>query len=85
MVKNLEVGGQNSGSKLFDLIEAYILNLGPIQSLEPYKKFSVGGGWVVGESTVNLAFCFAPKLWFWTWTKLNNISPNQSCPSFLNK
>ena len=23
-------------------------------------------------STVNLVFCFGPKIWFWTWTKLNN-------------
>ena len=29
-----------------------------------------GGGWF----TVNLAFCFGPKLWFWTWTKLNKTS-----------
>ena len=21
---------------------------------------------------MNLVFCFGPKLWFWTWTKLNN-------------
>ena len=27
-----------------------------------------GGGWF----TLNLVFCFGPKLWFWTWTKLNN-------------
>ena len=20
---------------------------------------------------MNLVFCFGPKLWFWTWTKLN--------------
>ena len=24
-------------------------------------------------SKVSLAFCFGPKLWFWTWTKLNNL------------
>ena len=28
----------------------------------------VGGWWF----TVNLVFCFGPKLWFWSWTKLNN-------------
>ena len=26
-----------------------------------------------GGSTVSLAFYFGPKLWFWTWTRLNNI------------
>ena len=32
-----------------------------------------GRWWVVGGwFTVNLAFCFGPKLWVWTWTKLNN-------------
>ena len=32
------------------------------------------GGGVGGWLTVNLVFCFGPKLWFWTWTKLNNIN-----------
>ena len=35
------------------------------------RKVFGGGG---GGSTVSLAFCFGPKLWFWTWTKLNNIA-----------
>ena len=37
------------GLWLVDLYEAYIPNLGPIRSLEPFKKFAVvgGGGWVV--------------------------------------
>ena len=30
---------------LFNLYEAYIPNLGLIQSLKPFKKFAVGGGW----------------------------------------
>ena len=73
-VKNFEVGGQNLGLWLFDLYETYIPNLGPIRSLEPFEKFLVGGGWGVGGwLTVNLLFCFGPKLWFWTWTKLNNM------------
>ena len=42
--------------------------------LEPCKKFSVGGGW--WWLTVNLVFCFGPKLKFWTWTKLNNCNNN---------
>ena len=46
-VKNFEVGVQNLVLYFFDLYEAYILNLGPIESLEPFKKFSVGGWWVV--------------------------------------
>ena len=32
----------------------------------------VGGLW--WWLTMNLVFCFGPKLWFWTWTKLNNKS-----------
>ena len=36
-----------------------------------------GGGW--WWFTVNLAFCFGPKLWFWTWTKLNNCSELPNC------
>ena len=45
-----------------------------------------GGGWWF---TVNLVFCFGPKLWFWTWTKLNNksmgfdLSATRSCFSLL--
>ena len=67
------------GLWLVDLYEAYITNMGLIRSLEPFKKFSVGGGWrcqrLYGEvpeiiwwwSTVSLVFCFGPKLWFRTW------------------
>ena len=29
------------------------------------------GGWWWWWLTVNLVFYFGPKLWFWTWTKLN--------------
>ena len=53
-------------SKSFN--EAYILNLGLKRSLEPCKKFSVGGGWLVGGGgggggfTVSLVFCFGLKL-----------------------
>ena len=40
------------------------------------QKVFGSGGWVGGGGgwwlTVNLVFCFGPKLWFWTWTKLNN-------------
>ena len=35
--------------------------------LKFFKKFRVGGWY-----QVNSVFCFGPKLWFWTWTKLNN-------------
>ena len=54
----------------FSLREAYVLSFSLLLCLEPCKKFSVGGWW--WWSTVNLVFCFGPKLWFWTWTKLNN-------------
>ena len=55
----------------FSLREAYVLSFSLLLCLEPCKKFSVvvGGWWWL---TVNLVFCFGPKLWFWTWTKLNN-------------
>ena len=57
-------------------------NIGLIRSLEPFNKFLVGGGGardyneepgIIWWSTVSLAFYFGPKLWFWTWTKLNNL------------
>ena len=64
----IEGGGEGS---FFSLREAYVLSFSLLLCLEPCKKFSVvvGGWWF----TVNLVFCFGPKLWFWTWTKLNNI------------
>ena len=63
--QNFEVRGQNAGLELFDLYKAYIPNLCLIPSLEPFKKFLVGGWWWV--DTLSLVFCFGPKLWFRTW------------------
>ena len=47
--------------QLLDISEAYIPNLSPLVCLEPFKKFSVGG-WVVVDTTVNIVFCFGPRL-----------------------
>ena len=58
--QNIEVGGE------FGVIYIY-MNLGLIQSLETFKKISVGGWWVGGGGfTVSLVFCFGPKIWFRT-------------------
>ena len=70
--------GRGRGVLFFSLREAYVLSFSLLLCLEPCKKFSVvvGGWW--WWSTVNLVFCFVPKLWFWTWTKLNNIGNHHS-------
>ena len=68
--------GGGGGVLFFSLREAYVLSFSLLLCLEPCKKFSVVvGGWWWWWLTVNLVFCFGPKLWFWTWTKLNNFCP----------
>ena len=47
-------------------------NLGLLLCIEPSKKFWVGGGGCVMDTTPNVVFCFGPKLWFWPRPKLNN-------------
>ena len=41
------------------MYESYIPNLSPLVCIEPFEKFSVGG-WV--DNTVNIVFCFGPRL-----------------------
>ena len=50
--------------ELLDLCEVYMPNISLLLGLEPFKKFSVGGGggWVVVDTTVNIVFCFGPRL-----------------------
>merc|ERR1711875_91861 len=65
----------------FNFRDACVLSFSLLLCLEPCKKFSVGGGgwwWF----TVNLAFCFGPKLWFWTWNKLNKNCSYDLCQEF---
>ena len=46
------------------LYEVLMPNISLLLGLEPFKKFSVGGGgwWVVVDTTVNIVFCFGPRL-----------------------
>ena len=37
-------------------------NLGSLLCLETSKKFVVGGGWWWVDKTVNIVFCFGPRL-----------------------
>ena len=49
--------------QLLGIYKAYVSNLSLLVCLEPFKKFSVGGWWWwwVGN-TVNIVFCFGPRL-----------------------
>ena len=53
----------NLAIKLLNLCEVHMPNISLLLGLEPFKKFSVvgGGGWVV-DTTVNIVFCFGPRL-----------------------
>ena len=53
--------GRMLAIELLDLCEVYMPNISLPLGLEPFKKFSVGGGWVV-DTTVNIVFCFGPRL-----------------------
>ena len=61
-------GGRGEGRRLaielLDLCKVYMPNISLLLGLEPFKKFSVGGGWWwwVVDTTVNIMFCFGPRL-----------------------
>ena len=48
--------------QLLGIYKAYVSNLSLLVCLEPFKKFSVGGWWWWVGNTVNIVFCFGPRL-----------------------
>ena len=56
-------GGRKRLGKLKQLTPCEVLmpNISLLLGLESFEKFSVVGGWVV-DTTVNIVFCFGPRL-----------------------
>ena len=54
--------------------KAYISNMSLLLGLNPFKKFSVGGWWVVVKKHLEFRFCPYLGLRLEAWTKLNNFS-----------